>query len=113
MYINLTGGHAVMPEHLKAHHGGGYAHGYGGGQGQIHGGQQQQYQGAQTYPAMGGPQGGYGGQQGQYQGGGQQQYHGGQQQQQQQQDPNAAIEAEIEKDLPGILRALQKCCVVM
>ncbi|KAM0797032.1 hypothetical protein BDR22DRAFT_916720 [Usnea florida] len=47
MYINLQGGPAVMPEHLLAHHGGGYHEGYGRpgcGQQQQHQ-QQQQYQG--------------------------------------------------------------------
>ncbi len=76
-----------MPEKYKAHNGGGYAAGYGG-----HGGQ--------------------GGQQSGYQGGQQQGYQGGQQQQQQQ-DPNAELEAEVKKYLPKVLRALRGCCVVM
>lgn len=107
MYINLRGGPAVMPEHLKAKHGGGYHQGYGGGGGggqyhQQQQGQQQGYQGGNTYPQMNYQQGGGGG--GQYQGGG----GGGQQ------DPNAEIEAEVKKYLPQVLRMCQKqCCTVM
>lgn len=105
MYVNLRGGPAVMPEHLKAKHGGGYHQGYGGpGYGQQQQQQQPQgYQGGNTYPQMNYQQGG--GQQQQYQGGG-----GGQQQQ----DPNAEIEAEVKKYLPQVLRMCQKqCCTVM
>ena len=121
MYINLQGGEAVMPEHLKAHHGGGYHQGYGGpGYGQQQQQQQQQpqgYQGGNTYPQMNYQQGG-GGQQQQYHGGGgggqQQQYHGGGGGGQQQQDPNAEIEAQVKKYLPTVLRMCQKqCCTVM
>ena len=106
IYVNLQGGPAVMPEHLKAHHGGGYHQGYGGpGYGQQQQ-QQQGYQGGNTYPQMNYQQGG-GGQQ--YQGGG-----GGGGGGQQQQDPNAAIEAEVKKYLPQVLRMCQKqCCTVM
>lgn len=94
MYINLQGGQAVMPEHLKAHHGGGYHQGYGG---HNYGHQQQTYGAAPTYPQMS------------YQQGGQQ--HGGGQQQQ---DPNADIEAEVKKYLPMVLRLCRKqCCTVM
>ena len=104
IYVNLQGGPAVMPEHLKAHHGGGYHQGYGGpGYGQQ---QQQGYQGGNTYPQMNYQQGG-GSQQ--YQGGG-----GGGGGGQQQQDPNAEIEAEVKKYLPQVLRMCQKqCCTVM
>ena len=108
MYINLQGGAAVMPEHLTAAHGGGYAHGYGGGQHQHQQQQQQGYQGAPaTYPQMNyqQQQGGY------YQGHGQQQQQGGGQQQQ---DPNAELEAEVKKYLPTVLRMCQRsCCTVM
>lgn len=107
MYINLQGGPAVMPEHLKAKHGGGYHQGYGGGPGYgggQHQQQQQGYQGGNTYPQMNYQQGGGGGGGGQYQGGG----GGGQQ------DPNAEIEAEVKKYLPQVLRMCQKqCCTVM
>lgn len=102
MYINLTGGPAVMPEHLKAKHGGGYHQGYGQ---QQH--QQQGYQGGNTYPQMSYQQGGQQQQQ-QYQGGGGGGGGGGQQ------DPNAQIEAEVKKYLPQVLRMCQKqCCTVM
>lgn len=105
--INLQGGPAVMPPHLKTDH--------HGGQGQYHGGQQEHqqygqhqsggYQGANTYPPMNYQQP----QQGGYQG---QQQHGGQHQQQQ--NPNAEIEAEVKKYLPKVLRMCQRqCCTVM
>ena len=106
IYINLQGGQAVMPDHLKAHNGGGYHPDYHHGpqQGQQHyqdGYQQQQQQ--QQYHGGGGG----GGQQ-------QQQYHHGGGGGGQQQDPNAELKAELRRELPGILRALQKnCCVVM
>lgn len=105
IYVNLQGGPAVMPDHLKAKHGGGYHQGYGGGPGygaqpqqqqQQYPQQQQQqggYQGGNTYPQMNYQQGGGGGQQ---------------------QDPNAQIEAEVKKYLPQVLRMCQKqCCTVM
>ena len=101
--INLQGGPAVMPPHLTTdHHGGQQQHGQ-----QYHGGQQQSggYQGANTYPPMNYQQP----QQGGYQG---QQQHGGQHQQQQ--NPNAEIEAEVKKYLPKVLRMCQRqCCTVM
>ena len=110
MLVNLRGGPAVMPEHLKAHRGGGYHQGYGGGPGYGQQQQQQQqpqgYQGGGTYPQMNYHQDG-GGQQMNYQQGG-----GGQQQQQQ--DPNAEMEAEVKKYLPQVLRMCRRqCCTVM
>ena len=107
MYINLQGGAAVMPEQFKHHGGGGGGQHHGGGQQQHqqHGQQQSGgYQGGNTYPQMNYHQQQ---QQGGYQG---QQQHGGQQQQ----DPNAEIEAEVKKYLPKILRMCQRqCCTVM
>ena len=124
MFVNLRGGPAVMPEHLKAHHGGGYHQGYGGGPGYGQQQQQQQqqpqgYQGGDTYPQMNYQQGGGGGQQMNYQqgaGGGQQMNYqqGGGGQQQQQQDPNAEMEAEVKKYLPQVLGMCRRqCCTVM
>ena len=54
IYINLQGGQAIMPEDLKAHHGGGYHQGYGGHGGQQHyGGQGQNQQHQQHYQEHG------------------------------------------------------------
>ena len=90
IYINLQGGEPLGPD--EQHYGGGQGGGYqqqqphyGGGGQQHHGGQQ------------------YGGQQQQ------QQHH-----QQQQQQPGEEIEEMVKKNLPWILRKLEKsCCVVM
>lgn len=85
IYVNLTGGEAVMPP-STGHH----------APQQSHGG----------YP---GQQQGYQGHQGQYQG----QHQGQHQGQQQQQQPDE-IEEFAKKMLPKVLRKLEKaCCVVM
>ncbi|MCJ1289561.1 hypothetical protein MMC34_001094 [Xylographa carneopallida] len=101
MYINLTGGPAVMP----AHSGGGGHHQSQGQQyppnGQYsQGGYPNQSQ--QQYPSNGQyAQGGYPAQQ-------QQQYGN-----QGQNNQNEEIEAAVKKYLPRILRKLGECCVVM
>ena len=95
IYVDLTGGPAEMPSHYSQH---GAPH----QQQQQHYGQQPQY-GQQQY--QGGPQyqqGGYPGQQQHYGGGGQQQN-----------DPNAEIEAAVKKYLPRIIRKLEGCCIMM
>ena len=94
MYINLTGGPAIMP---PRHGHGGQQHSYG--QQQQPGGQ---YPQGQQYPS--GSQYQQGGYQGQ-----QQQYGGGQGQNNQ----NDEIEAAVGKCLPLILRKLDGCCIVM
>ena len=87
VFINLQGGTAIMPEDLKAHHGGGYHAGYGG---------QHQYQQQHGHQ--------------QYHGG---QAHG-HQQHGQQHDQNAEIEKQVKKYLPKILRQIKRsCCTVM
>ncbi|MCJ1474387.1 hypothetical protein MMC13_003045 [Lambiella insularis] len=88
MYIDLTGGPAIMPPHAGAP---GYQH-----------------QHSQQHPSAGQyQQGNYAAQQ--------QQYVGGQNQNQyqSQNSQNAEIEAAVEKYLPKILRKLGDCCVVM
>ena len=85
IYINLQGGQAIMPEDLKAHHGGGYHQGYGG-----HGGEHFQQQQHHQH----------------------QQYHGGVHHQQE--DHNADIEVQVKKYLPKVLRQIRtSCCTVM
>lgn len=95
IFINLQGGTAIIPEDLKAHHGGGYHSGYGGQP--PHGGGQQ---GQQHYPHQQ--------QHGQGQGHGHGQGQGGQH------DQNAEIEKQVKKYLPKILRQIKRsCCTVM
>ncbi|KAL9126511.1 MAG: hypothetical protein Q9217_004457 [Psora testacea] len=111
IYINLHGGQAIIPEHLRAHNGGGYHQGYGGHQGQqYHGGQGQYHQQQQHHPH----QQEYGHQQHNsgYPGGYQQQqhHHGGQQHQ----DQIAEVEAPVKSDIPRVLRqCVRMCCTVM
>ncbi|KAL6715491.1 hypothetical protein ACLMJK_006452 [Lecanora helva] len=108
IYINLKGGTAHMPEHLLAQNGGGYHQGYGGGRPwQPH---QQEYGYGYQGGGMAYQQGGGGGQHH----GGHQQQHGQHGQHQQQQDPNAELEAEVKKYLPKVLRVIKRqCCTVM
>lgn len=91
IYVDLTGGVAVMPGY------GQQGQGQGQGQGQYY-----------SPPAANGAA--YPGQQqqGQYAGAGN---HG--QNQGQANDQNAEIEAAVKKYLPRILRKLEGCCVVM
>lgn len=86
IFINLQGGEPLGPGDVPSHYGGGYS-----GSQQQHGG------GKYNKPHQ------------QQQHGGQQ--HGGQHQQQNQQDDIAQV---VEKQLPRVLRKLEKaCCVVM
>lgn len=90
IYINLQGGEPLGPGDVSSSYGGGY-----GQQHQQQHGQQQQQN--------------YGGQH-------QQQHYGGQHQQQQQQQGGQQddIAAMVEKQLPRLLRKLEKaCCAVM
>jgi hypothetical protein len=108
IYINLQGGEPLGPEN---NYGGGGQSGYPAHQG---GHQQQQHQGGHQQQQYGShQQQQYGGHQQQQYGGQQQQQHGGQHQQQQQQGDNDIAEM-VEKQLPWLLRKIEKtCCVVM
>jgi DNA-nicking Smr family endonuclease len=89
IYINLQGGEPLGPEDAPSYGGQSGYPGHQGGSQQHH--QQQHYQQQQQ----------------------QQQYGGGQPSHQQQQQ-NDEIAELVEKELPGILRFLQKnCCVIM
>ena len=93
MYINLQGGPANMPAHVGEGSNWGYSQGYGGkpGAGYGHQGGGQHHQGGGPQYQQGGSGGGGGGQ-----------------------DPNAELEAEVKKALPGVLRFLRRnCCTVM
>ncbi|TLD27829.1 smr domain-containing protein [Venturia nashicola] len=81
--------------------------GYGQHWGGQHGGQPQGQHGGQQH---GGQQ--YGGQHQQQQSHGNQQY-GGQHQQQQGNNQNDEMEEVVKKMLPGVLRAIKGCCIVM
>lgn len=106
IYVDLTGGVAVMPSYA----GQGQPYGNAGyAQQQQQQQQQQGYGGGQYYapPAANGGAGFPGQQQGQYGAGYQGQGQG------QGNDQNAEIEAVVKKFLPRILRKLEGCCVVM
>ena len=94
IFINLQGGTAIMPEDLKAHHGGGYHQGYGG-QHQYPQHQQQHYPNQQQHSQHQQYGGGHGGGSGQH-------------------DQNAEIEKQVKKYLPKVLRQIRRsCCTVM
>ena len=92
IYINLQGGEPLGPSDQPA-----YGH----------------HQGGNQYPQHGGGQHGhYGGQQQQHHGG--QPQHGGQHHQQQHNQQQDNMEEVVKKNLPWILKKLEKnCCVVM
>lgn len=105
IYVDLTGGAAVMPNYP----GQGQPYGNAGYSQQPHQQQHQQGHGAGQYYAANGGATYPGQQQGQYGAGYQSQGQG----QGQGNDPNAEIEAVVKKFLPRILRRLEGCCVVM